>query len=66
MDETEDERTVDVEDLQESVEYYILARIFPNRVIQELKVKPSFNYWVPCIEKYTRRSKIVLITEYKK
>ena len=46
-DETEDERTVDVEEFWESVEYYILARIFPNRVIQELKVKPSFNYWVP-------------------
>ena len=33
-DETEDEDTVDVEEFWESVEYDMLARIFPNCVIQ--------------------------------
>ena len=33
-DETEDEDTVDVEEFSESVEYDMLARIFPNCVIQ--------------------------------
>ena len=65
-DETEDERTVDVEEFWEYVEYNILARIFPNRVMQELKIKTSFYYWAPCIEKYTTRSKFVPNTEYKK
>ena len=60
--ETEDEDTVDVEEFWESVEYNILARIFPSRVIQELEIKSSFNYWAPCIGKYFRRSKIVLNT----
>ena len=65
-DETEDERTVDVEEFWESVEYNILARIFLKRVMQELKIKPSFSYCVPCIGKYTTRSKIVPNTEYKR
>ena len=64
--ETEDEDTVDAEEFWESVEYNILARIFLNRVIQELEIKPSFNYWAPYIGKYTRPSKIVLNTEHKK
>ena len=65
-DETKDEETVDIEESYDSVEYDILTRIYPNRVVQELKIKPSFNYWTPYIGKYTRRSKIVLNTEYKK
>ena len=65
-DETEDKDTVDVEEFSESVEYDMLARIFPNCVIQWLEIKPSFNYWAPYIGKYTRRSKIFLITEHEK
>ena len=65
-DKTEDQDTVHVEEFWESVEYNMLARIFPNRVIQELVIKPSFNYWVPYIGKYTRHPKIVLNTEHKK
>ena len=61
-DETEDEETVDAEEFWESVEYNIIARIFPNCVMQELK-KKSFNYWPPCIGKYTRCFKIVLNAE---
>ena len=38
-DETEDEETVDAEEFWESVEYNIIARIFPNCVMQELKKK---------------------------
>ena len=63
-DETEDEGTVDVEEFWESVEDNILARIFPNRVMQKLKIKSCFNYWAACIGKYTRRSKIVLNAVY--
>ena len=65
-DETEDEDRVDVEEFWESVEYNILARISPNRVIQELEIKPNFNYWAPYIGKYTKHFKIVLNTEHKK
>ena len=36
-DETEDEETVDAEEFWESVEYNIIARIFPNCIMQELK-----------------------------
>ena len=57
---------VDVGEIWESVEYNILARIFPNRVIQELEIKLSYDYWAPYIGKYTRHSKIVLNTEHKK
>ena len=45
--ETKVEDTVDVEEFWEFVKYNILARIFPNRVIQELEIKPRFNYWAP-------------------
>ena len=38
-DEIEDEGTVGFEEFWVSVEYNILSRIFPNRVIQELKMK---------------------------
>ena len=56
-DETEDKGTVNVGDFGESVEYKTLARIFLNRVMQELKRKPNFNYWASFIGKYTHSSK---------
>ena len=64
-DETEDKGTVNVGEFWESVEYKTLVRIFLDRVMQGLKIKSNFNYWAPCIRKYTTHSNTIPNTEYK-
>ena len=64
-DETEDEGAVDVEEFWESVEYNILARIFPNRVMQELKIKTSFYYWAPLLKNIPHVLKLFQILNTK-
>ena len=65
-DETEDEETVDAEEFWESVEYKIIARIFPNCVMQELKKKQVLTTGHHVLENIPDVLKLFLMLKTKK
>ena len=68
VDDTDDETAgdVDCDKYWKYVECNILAGAFPGSVKTKFSVKPSYKFWSPYMGKNTRKSNILLNTEYKK
>ena len=57
---------VDCDKYWADVECNILASAFPGSVKTKFSIKPSFKYWSPYMGKNTRKSNILLNSEYRK
>ena len=68
VDDINDETAGDVDSdkFWTDIECSILASAFPGSVKTKFSVKPSFKYWSPYIGKNSRKTNIMLNTEYKK